>query len=69
MKKENIKQLIQKFFKENLKQWPENANKEAAEIVATAFWSSRLGQEIERDTEAGVTPGDYMSWCREMINN
>ncbi|WP_205510262.1 hypothetical protein [Longitalea arenae] len=71
--KEDVQQVIQQRFRQNAKLFPESYPKESgrytdearknAAITAESFWDMRIIDDIERDSQAGVTKEDYINWC------
>lgn len=80
MNKENVKQIVQELFRENIRLYPESyplnedgtATNEASEAVgnwAESIYKNRVEFDIERDQTLGVTQIDYVEWAFEAFSD
>lgn len=68
------KQAVEELFRDNIRLYPEmypvNDLIEAeatAKRVAEGYWDNRTDDEIESDSENGITKDDYISWCKQEL--
>jgi hypothetical protein len=75
MNKQNIKNVIQELFRQNIHRYPEYYNssleqaKETAIETAKGYWDNRNESEIESDSLHEVTLQDYQDWCIEELES
>jgi len=72
---QTTRQQVEELFRDNLRLYPEmypadnlEESNATAERVAKGYWENRTDDEIENDTENGITESDYVSWCKKEVN-
>jgi hypothetical protein len=75
MNKQNIKNVIQELFRQNIHSFPEYYNSSLEESIETAietakaYWDNRNEHEIANDSLNNVTLQDYQDWCVEELES